>query len=186
MGRAAIKDHENLLKVFVILLEYGAIKRSTINSWADSILASEDESEYEFIELSTATNGHDTTQILKKNSAEADPEITYRAVLGILYHMLQDGKVILKTVFEIATFISYEKSLTSDEQFLLYRFDEHVELNLNDVYETSQLFKTNFLDLLSIYKNFTLNNHNKWPDINENTKQNLNIRLEAVKKNYPY
>ncbi|MGG5210064.1 hypothetical protein ACQWU4_14125 [Chryseobacterium sp. MIQD13] len=186
MKSASIKDHKNLLKVFMILLNYGVIRKGDVTAWADSVLADEDESEYAFIELSTSDNVHDTIQILKKNSTDADPEITSRAVLGILYHILQDEKVFLKTVFEIATYISYEEKLTTDEQFLLYRFDEHIEFNLNDVYERLRLFKANFMDLLTIYKLFTLENHDHWPAINEKTLLDLDMRLEVVKNNYPY
>ncbi|MBB6369086.1 hypothetical protein [Chryseobacterium shigense] len=186
MKRASIKDHENLLKVFMILLNYGAIKRDHVTRWADSVLAGENESEYAFIELFTSANVHDTTQILIKNSTDADPEITSRAVLGILYHMLQDEKVVLKTVSDIATHISYEEHLTFDEQFLLYRFDEHIELNLNEVHERLRLFKTNFVDLLAVYKDFTLDNFSGWPAVNGKIKKDLGIKLEVIKKNYPY
>ena len=183
MKRASIKDYKNLLKVFMILLDYGVIRRNDIAAWADSVLTREEESEYAFIELSTVTNWHDAVQLLNKNSADADPEITSRALLGVLYHMLQDEKVVLKTVFKIATYISYEEQLTPDEQFLLYSLDEYIELNMNEAYE---IFKNNFTDLLSIYKGFTIENYDLWPSINEEIKKDLDIRLKAVKKNYPY
>lgn len=186
MKNASIKDYENLLRVFVVLLNYGLIKIDHIARWADSILASEQESEYAFIELSTSKNLLDTVQILNKNSTNADSEITSRAVLGILYHILQNEQTALKTVFEIATYISYEEQLTSDEQFLLYRFDEHIVLNLNDVYEAARLLKTNFLDLLSIYKGFGLDNYESWPAVNEKVKLDLSMKLELVKGNFLY
>ncbi|CEJ70192.1 hypothetical protein BN1195_02497 [Chryseobacterium oranimense G311] len=186
MGRAAIKDHENLLKVFVILLDYRIIKKDLVTAWADSILTREDESEYVFIELSTSTNVHETIQILNRNSTNAYTEIASRAILGILHHMLEDEKVTLKTVFQVATHLSYEERLTSDEQFLLYHYDEYIELNLNESYETLRLFKTNFLDFLSIYKDFRLDNDDSWPAINEKIKGDLEIKLQPIKKKYPY
>lgn len=186
MKRASIKDYKNLLKVFVILLEYGVITKNYIAGWADSILASENESEYTFIELSTSKNLLDTVQILNKNSTNADTEITSRAVLGVLYHLLLEEQAALKTVFEMATQISYEEQLTSDEQFLLYRFDEHTVLNLNDVYGTLRLLKTNFLDFLSIYKGFRLDNYESWSAVSEKVKLELPMKLEAVKRNFLY
>lgn len=41
MKKTSIKDHENLLKVFVILLNYGVIKKDQVTMWTDSILAGE-------------------------------------------------------------------------------------------------------------------------------------------------
>jgi len=186
MKRASIKDHESLLKVFVILLDYHAIKKDLVTAWADSILICEEESEYAFIELSTSTNVHETIQILDSNSANADTEIASRALLGILHYMLLNEKVTLKTVFQIATHLSYEERLTSDEQFVLYHYDEYIELNLNESYETLRHFKTNFLDFLGIYKDFRLDNDESWSAINEKIKQDLEIKMETIKRNYPY
>ncbi|KMQ60272.1 hypothetical protein ACM46_18885 [Chryseobacterium angstadtii] len=186
MKKTSIKDHGNLLKVFMILLNYDAIRRDIIMLWADSVLASEEESEYPFIELSTSNNTLDTIQILNRNSTHADSEITSRAVLGILYHMLQEEKVALKTAFEVATSISYEKQLTDAEQFLLYRFDEYIELGLHETNEKLRLFNTHFVDLLRVYQDFRLENHSNWPIINEKMKMGLEIQLETVRKKYPY
>lgn len=119
----------------MILLDHGVIKTSVISLWADSVLASEDESEYAFIELSTIRNGHDMMQLLRKNSETADPEIVSRAVLGILYHELLKGKTSPKKAADIATHISYEENLTSDEQFLLYRYYDYSEIKLNETDE---------------------------------------------------
>ncbi len=186
MKRATIKDYGNLLKVFVILLDYGVIRKEKVISWADSILASENESEYVFIELSTCANTHDIIQVLKKNTLDSDSEITSRAVLGILYHLLDENKVVLKNIFETATHISYEEQLTDEEQFLLYRFDEYIDLFENGVFEKLNLFKTNFEELLGIYKDFKLDNPHQWVTINEKIKQDLQIKLEAFKNGYHY
>ncbi|MBB6332720.1 hypothetical protein HNP24_003723 [Chryseobacterium sediminis] len=186
MKRASIKDYGNLLKVFVILLDYGVIKKEKVISWADSILASENESEYVFIELSTCSYTRDIIQILNKNILDSDSEITSRAVLGILYSLLHEHKVVLKNIFETATHISYEEQLTTEEQFLLYRFDEYTELFENGIFEKLNLFKANFEELLGIYKDFKLDNSHQWVMINEKIKQDLQIKLEAFKGGYLY
>ncbi|WP_223601271.1 hypothetical protein [Chryseobacterium sp. GVT01B] len=186
MKRASIKDYGNLLKVFVILLDYGVIRKEKVISWADSILASENESEYVFIELSTCANTHDIIQVLNKNTLDSDSEITSRAVLGILYHLLDENKVVLKNIFETATHISYEEQLTDEEQFLLYRFDGYTDLFENGIFEKLNFFKTNFEELLGIYKDFKLDNPHQWVTINENIKQDLQIKLEAFKSGYHY
>ncbi|MDR4894570.1 MULTISPECIES: hypothetical protein [unclassified Chryseobacterium] len=186
MKRASIKDYGNLLKVFVILLEYGVIRKEKVINWADSILASENESEYVFIELSTCSNTHDIKQILNNNTLDSDSEITSRAVLGVLYHLLDEHKVVLKNIFETVTHISYEERLTDEEQFLLYRFDEYTELFESGVFVKSNLFKANFEELLGVYKDFKLDNPHQWVTINEKIKQDLQIKLETFKGNYLY
>ncbi|MDR2235582.1 MAG: hypothetical protein LBE92_05625 [Chryseobacterium sp.] len=186
MNRTSIKDHENLLQVFMILLNEGLIPTAMISEWADGILASEEESDYVFIELSTVRDVHDLSQILRKNSAEADPEICSRAVLGILFQLLNTEKVTFKKAFETATHISYEESLSSDEQFLLYRFYDYRDFHSDERYESQRLFKSNFLELLGLYKDFSLDHYEKWPEINEMLKTNLQNQLEVIKKQYPY
>ncbi|MDR6920854.1 MULTISPECIES: hypothetical protein [Chryseobacterium] len=186
MNRKPIKDHENLLHAFMILLDQGVIKTSAISLWADSVLASEDESEYAFIELSTIRNGYDMLQLLRKNSENADPEIVSRALLGILYHELLKGEISPKKAADIATHISYEESLTSDEQFLLYRYYEYREINLNETDEALKLYQYHFLTLLEIYQDFHLENDEKWPEINEKLKINLEEKLEMIKQQHPY
>lgn len=186
MNRKSIKDHENLLCVFMILLDQGALQPYAVSSWADSVLASEEESEYAFIEISTTRNGHDMMQILRNNSGGADPEIVSRAILGLLYHQLRTEEIPLKKATGIATHISFEESLSSDEQFLLYRYYDYGEFNSDENYEALKLYKNNFFQLLGIYREFHSGNDEKWPEINERLKQDLEEKLKIIKQQYPY
>ncbi|SDI59056.1 hypothetical protein SAMN05421846_11052 [Chryseobacterium taeanense] len=180
-----IKNYENLLKVFAELRKFGIITNTDITDWADEILASENLSDYEFIEISTTKNSHDLIVILEKNSQYPNLEIVCRAMLGILYHSLTaslEFKKALKVIHEI----SYEEKLTNDEQFLLYGFSEISMYDLRGNYEGFRLFKEDLMEFLKIYKDFTLTNYKEWNLINEILLPALTEKLEKINHNYPY
>jgi len=185
--KTSIKDYQNLLKVFAILLEFGAIRTQLVIDWADTILASEEESEYAFIELSTIDkNAQSVIQILLKNCENTSPEITSRAIIGILGNMLKEEKVGLKTAFQITTHLSYEQLLTSEEQYLLYGYWDYLDFKSMDNSETFRHFTIYFNEFLSIYKNFKFENHHQWSTINEQLKPNLSDQLKVIKQNSLY
>jgi hypothetical protein len=184
--KVSIRNYENLLKVFAELRKFGVITNTNITDWADGILASENLSDYEFIEISTTKNTHDLIVILEKNSQHADSEIVCRAMLGILYHSLTTASLEFKKTLQIIYEISYEKTLTVEEQFLLYGFSEFSMYDLKGTYEGLRLFKEELVDFLSIYKSFTLENHREWMMINAAVLSDLSEKLPKVKRNYPY
>lgn len=181
-----IKDYENLLKVFSELRKYGIIENSDITDWADEILASENLSDYEFIEISTTKSTHDLIVILDKNSQHADWEIVCRAMLGILYHSLRTTSLEFKKALQVIHEISYEEKLTGDEQFLLYGFSEVSMYDLRGNYEGFRLFKKDCIEFLKIYKEFTLANYKEWNLMNEILLIDLTEKLERINHNFPY
>ena len=184
--KASIRNYENLLKVFAELRKFGIITNANITDWADEILASENSSDYEFIEISTTKSTHDLIAILDKNSQHADLEIVYRAMLGILYNSLTTVSLEFKKALKVIHEISYEEKLTNDEQFLLYGFSEISMYDLRGNYEGFRLFKEDCMEFLKIYKDFTLANHEEWIVINEILSTGLTEKLEKINHNYPY
>lgn len=184
--KAQIRNYENLLKVFAELRKFGIITNTDITDWADEILASENLSDYEFIEISTTRNTHDLIVILEDNSQYADLEIVCRAMLGILYRSLTTTSLEFKKALKVIYEISYEEKLTNDEQFLLYGFSEISMYDLRDNYEGFRLFKEDLMEFLKIYKDFTLANHKEWNLINEALATNLTEKLKKINHNYPY
>ncbi|WP_294304158.1 hypothetical protein [uncultured Chryseobacterium sp.] len=181
-----IANHQNLLSVFAILIKYGIITNKEITDWADSILASEAASDYAFIEISTSTSTYDLIKILEKNAMNKNPEMVCRAILGIVYHLLTKQLIAFKDSLKVVSEISYEEKLTEDEQFLLYGYSESSSYELQGVYESFRLYRENFFEFLSLYKNFTLTNHREWSSIHETLLTELSEKLEMVKGNYPY
>ncbi|MDR6156525.1 hypothetical protein QF023_000041 [Chryseobacterium sp. SLBN-27] len=181
-----IKNYKNLLKVFAELRKYGIIKNGAIKDWADDILSLEEVSEYEFIEISTTNSTHDLITILDRNSQNADMEIVCRAMLGILYHLLNTKSLEFKKALKIICEISYEERLTKDEQYLLYGFSEYSMYDFDGPYEGLRLFKEDLIKLLKIYESFTLSNYNEWQIKNEILQYELDKELDSIKLNYPY
>lgn len=183
--KAGIRNYENLLKVFAELRKFGIITNADITDWADEILASENSSDYEFIEISTTKSTHDLIVILDKNSQHADLEIVCRAMLGIL-HSLETTSLEFKKALKMIHEISYEEKLTNDEQFLLYGFSEVSMYDLRGNYEGFRLFKEDLMEFLKIYEDFTLANYKEWNLINEVLSTDLTGKLAKINHNYPY
>lgn len=178
----SLKNYSNLLKVFAFLLDHGVIKTSYIIGWVDKIIASETESEYDLIELSTTKSTYDIIKILNNNSSSANMEIVCRALLGIIHHCFEDKKLEFKDILIIKN-ISFEGGLTDDEEFLIYGLGEYSMYDLNNNY---RLYRQDLYSLLNIYKDFTLDNHKNWADINEKIKKDIPSKIEILKHKYPY
>jgi len=181
-----IGNYQNLLKVFSILRKYGIIKSKEIIGWADAVLASEDASEYRFIEISTATSTHELINILDRISINANQEIVCRAILGILYHLLADKSIEFNDSLPVISEISYEEKLMQDEQFLLYGFSEPSLYELQGAYKGFRIYKQNLIEFLHLYKDFTLENYQKWIFIHEMILTNLAEKIEKLRKNSFY
>lgn len=180
-----IADYQNLLNVFAILRKYRIIENKEITDWADAILASQSASDYAFIEISTAADTHDLIKILEKNTSDEDPEIVCRATLGIIHHLLTENLTAFKDSLRVISEISYEEKLTEDEQFLLYGYSESSSYEFQGVYKGSRLYRENFIEFLSLYRNFTLINHREWKSIHATLLTELSEKLKMAKENYP-
>ncbi|WP_295199407.1 hypothetical protein [uncultured Chryseobacterium sp.] len=179
-------DYQNLLSAFAILRKFGLLKNKEITDWADAILAKEETSAYFLIEISTTTNTHDLITVLEKNSANANRKIVCRAICGIIYHLLTNKAIELTDSLNVIHEISYEEQLTKDEQFLLYEFSGISLYDLQDTYENFCLYKEDYLKLLSIYKDFALDNYSEWTFIHNRLLLELAGKLEKLKRDHPY
>ncbi|WP_294222665.1 hypothetical protein [uncultured Chryseobacterium sp.] len=181
-----IRDHQNLLKVFSVLRKYGIIKNKEIVGWADAVLASEDASEYGFIEISTATSTLQLINILDRVSTNANQEIVCRAILGVLYHLLADKSIEFNDSLPVISEISCEEKLMQDEQFLLYGFSEPLLYELQGPYKGFRIYKQNLIEFLHLYKDFSLENYQEWIFINEMILTDLTEKMEKIRKNSFY
>lgn len=173
-----------VFKVFEILLIGGIIDTNYVNSWSDNILSKENESEYEFIELSTTTNINDLIVLLKRLSSNCNLKISQRAVFGTLYNSTLKDFPNIKLATRIVDRFVYENELSQIEKNFLAGINDFVELAISGIYGDIDKFKNEFWDFLEIYQTLNFTNYENWITINNKIEQNLEENLKKIQDKY--
>ena len=171
MSPTKATDFPLLTEVFRGGLRYGLISKEEIVTWADSIIATEDEPDYFFIELSLAKDSNALIEILNNVAMDTGNAIVLRVLLAIIYHKLTDDNetTSVQDAVEFVGRMSMREIPTQFECNSIYTFEEYEFYYLPDV---TQL-QVEIIDFLSIYENFSLHNWNQWPEINKQVETTL-------------
>lgn len=176
--------YKEMFKVFEVLLIGGIIDTNFINNWSDNILSKENESEYEFIELSTTTNTNDLIFLLKRLSSNCNLKISQRAAFGILYNSTLEGFPNIKLASRIVDRFLYENALTQMEKNFLFGIDDFIELAISGIYGDRDKLKNEFWDFLEIYQAFNFMTYENWIKINNKIEENLEENLKKIQDRY--
>jgi hypothetical protein len=156
-------DFSLLLEVFREGLVRGIMSKEEIIAWADAIIRQEDEPDYFFIELSLSNNVNGFVEVIDRYTKLVNAPICYRVLLALIYdrHLNDDPETIEATASLVGSLCSWD-ILSSFEENSIYMFDEYYIYHSTDL---NQLY-TELHAFLSIYKTFTLDNYERWEDIN--------------------
>ena len=173
-----LEDFTLLLEVFHKGLKVGVISRVEVIAWADDIIKAKNEPDYFFIEISLSHDINDLLEILIKYAEPNDNPISYRVILGLIYHRepIFDIDEVEKMATLIGGLYSWD-TLTHFENNTLITFNDYYAYYSPDL-TALQVEIINFLDF---YKAFTLDNFKQWLVINEQVLELL--KEEEIKVN---
>ena len=173
------KSVKQLLTVYYRCLIFGIISRKAVIEWADNIIASEDNPDYFFIELSLS---HDLNSLLSVILARSAPDsnTTVRAIFGLLYHQLLAHLIKGEKAVEIIDQYYFKGALLPDEINQIY------ELTIDKVIgnKPDENLTQHLLHFLVNYQEFDLTNYKYWDSISYRVEHGLTNeqKKSAVRK----
>ncbi|QEM04657.1 hypothetical protein DIU31_014465 [Mucilaginibacter rubeus] len=182
------QSYNLLLEVFYWGLQWGLIPKADVVKWADDIIiATEDIPDYFFIELSMSRSITEAMMLIKDEISISNATIIGNALLGLIYHKLNSSNLELQQACNIMDRIASNDTMAGYEKGMLYQFcDEFQEAFRPEHFDN---LRTDILDFLILYKDFTLHNYHEWPTITERTEthkfnaiQQVNEENEAYAK----
>jgi hypothetical protein len=162
------KNYLELLEVFRIALINGIIDKQEIVKWADEIIQSDSEPDYFIIEVSLS--GHKDTNelvyLLNEYIGEKKPSISGRVLLGLLYKQFIIQQINLKKVVTAIYWLVWNGELNEKDKYLLYGLDNDYDLASSNITGSLKEVELNALEVLEMYKDFTIENYGQWDKIN--------------------
>jgi hypothetical protein len=180
------KSYNLLLEVFYFGLKWGLITKADIVKWADNIImAAEEDLDYFFIELSMSSNINETMALIKEQIIVNNAPIVGRVLLGLIYHQLNNNAIELKRACDIMDRIALHNTITGYEIGSLYQFSDELQKAFSP--EHFNYLHSEILEFLSSYKDFTVDNYDMWPTVNEQIETLIfNITQRAIEAQEAY
>jgi hypothetical protein len=180
-----LSPYQLLLETFGLGVKTGVITPARVIVWADEMIMAYDEPDYFFIELSLSGNKNEIIEVINRHVVPSDNPICTRVLLGCVYRRFTDDSDML-TIKDTAKMVgrlqNYE-ALTGYEVNQIYEFYDY------DLYYLSDLtqLQVNLLNFLLIYEPLTLDNYNRWEEINAGVIEelkNYEIRQDIVNQSF--
>ena len=171
----SLKNSIELLEVFHIGLVNGLMDKQEVVKWADDIIQKDEQPDYFVIELSLC--GHksvnEMVSLINEFIGEPKPAVSGRVILGLLYHRYINGQVTLKNVVGSMNWIIWQGQLTEEEKRFMYGLDDRYDLAVDLIYSTVDAIEKEALRFLEIYKGFSIDNFERWGEINNTIEERV-------------
>jgi len=165
-GNTRPEQIKRLLGVFREGIKVGLITRKEVIDRADWIIATEDEPDYFFIELSLS---HDVNELLTVlNSIDIPEDVLYpRVLLGVMRTQLSVDVITTDKVRTVLNKFIYQSRLTRYERGHIYSITDDYGYSGEKLDERAlQQFNQHVKDFLNNYSQFNLYNYKNWNNIN--------------------
>ncbi|MFA6249616.1 MAG: hypothetical protein WC615_21945 [Mucilaginibacter sp.] len=180
-----LSPYQLLLETFGLGVKTGVITPARVIVWADEMIMAHDEPNYFFIELSLSGNKNEIIEVINRHVVTSDNPICTRVLLGCVYRSFTDDNNTL-TIEDTATMVgrlpNYD-ALTGYEVNQIYEFYDY---NLYYLPDLTQL-QSDLHNFLLIYEPFTLDNYNRWEEVNAGVIQelkNYEIQQEIINQSF--
>jgi hypothetical protein len=175
MPTTNIRNYIDLLGMFTIGLENGLLEKQAIVRWADIIILQDEQPDYFVIELSLC--GHksvnDIVTLLNEIIGASTPQISGRVILGLLYHRYVDRQLPLKKVVNLLYWLILHGQWSEDEKSFMYELDDWYSLAIDNIYGTEETVEKATLRFIELYKEFRIDNFDKWSEVNRTIDQKI-------------
>jgi len=155
-----------LLEVFYFGLQWELITKAEVVKWADDIIITTEEiPDFFFIELSMSKSITEVKALIKDKISVSNVPIIGNVLLSLIYHKLSSNNIELQKACDIMDRIALNDTMAGDEKGLLYQFSDELQEAFRP--EHYKNLRIEILEFLSTYKDFSLDNYDMWPSINE-------------------
>lgn len=168
MQTTNIRNYIELLEVFHIGLTNGLLDKGEVIRWADNIIKQDEQPDYFVIELSLC--GHksinDIVSLINEFVGEPKPIVSGRVILGFAYRQYSKKAISLRKVTTAIYWLVWQREFTEAEKSFMYGLDEDLDCAESGIYGTVEAVEMETLRFIEIYKDFSIDNFDKWGEIN--------------------
>ena len=159
-----------VLTVFSRGLANGIISREQVIAWADNIIMLASQPDNFFIEISLS---HDLNELITAISSVtiSDTRLSTRALFGILYQLVLNETIAVDKAFVVMDNSIFFNQLTLAETNNMLDIEYSFFMDGEEFNNVEA--KKAMLAFLIDYKDFTLNNYDKWVAINQEVENKL-------------
>lgn len=169
------KEISSTLHLIRAAIASGLIGKEEVIDWAVKIVTTDEKPDIFFIDLALSSS-KDINGILFYINDFLNFEnqiINGRPLLGHLYRKFANGHFDLERTIAILFRLKSEAIFTENEVQRIYTLDDGFDLAKSNTYGTFEEVKSDLTDFLSIYKDYTIDNFEKWSDIDES----INVKI---------
>ncbi len=182
-----IRNYIELLEVFRIGLTNGLLEKEEVINWADQIIQQSAQPDYFVIELSLC--GHksinDIVSLINEFAGEPKPVVSGRVILGFAHRQYTKKLITLRKVTATIYWLVWQGELSETEKSFMYSLDEDLDCAESGIYGTVEAVEKEALRFIEIYKDFSIDNFNKWSEINttiDKKVEELSVMVNAERE----
>ncbi len=156
-------------------LASGLLSKEEVIDWADEIITRDETPDIFFIDLalSSSKSTKDICHYINDFLNFENPVINGRPLLGLLYKKFHDKEITLEQTVHKLFRLKFEALFTQKEEGCIYSIDDALVCAKQGIYGTVEDVHREVDLFLSIYKDYTLANFEKWNGIDEATEQKI-------------
>jgi hypothetical protein len=170
------KKYKVVIEVFALGILNGVIEKQQIIDWADNIIRNENEPDFVILELSliNTKSNSDILSLLNEYREESIHIISARAYMAMVYHKLLNGQLELQQVVNAIYALVPSELISGYEERRIYTMEYENDSIDNGYFNiTAEEVKTNAIEFLSLYKEFSMDNIPDWRKINTEVELKL-------------
>jgi hypothetical protein len=170
------EKYKVVIEVFALGILNGVIEKQQIIDWADNIIRNENEPDFFILELSliNTKSNSDILSLLNEYREESIYIISARAYMAMVYHKLLNGQLELQQVVNAIYALVPSELISGYEEGRIYTMEYENDSIDNGYFNiTAEEVKTNAIEFLSLYREFSMDNIPDWGKINTEVELKL-------------
>jgi hypothetical protein len=170
------EKYKVVIEVFALGILNGVIEKQQIIDWADDIIRNENEPDFFVLELSliNTKSNSDILSLLNEYREESIYIISARAYMAMVYHKLLNGQLELQQVVNAIYALVPSELISGYEEGRIYTMEYENDSIDNGYFNiTAEEVKTNAIEFLSLYREFSMDNIPDWGKINTEVELKL-------------
>lgn len=112
------------------------------------------------------------------------PAVKGRPLLGLLYKQYKSGQLNIEQTTRILFQLKFEATFTQTEEGFIYSLDNHFDLAQDNIYGSIEDITKETERFLGIYKDYSIENFELWPDLDIKVDQILDAERKQQEEEY--
>jgi hypothetical protein len=161
-------------------LASGLLTKEEVIDWADNIITKDEKPDIFFIDLalSSSKSKNDIIHYFNEFLNFEKPVVQGRPLLGLLYKQYKSEQLNLEQTVRILFGLKSEAVFTRTEESFIYSIDNEFDLAQDNIHGSIENVRAKNERFLEIYKDYSINNFEQWPNLDKNVEVILGIEQQ--------